>query len=148
LISPEHFESALRANHGEDFWQAFCESQQGIQSLGGWIKPYSTGMGLYLPCGKRAVSFGYVDTGECPLHILSGRRLDFYEERDDAEWFTSASRQAYEKMLQRFPAHYKDSLKSDKLYGVQVIVEDVDEFRRFLSSILDFYKNHVLCNKP
>lgn len=144
LMTAEDFERAFRAR-GEECWRAFEDFRQKVLTFGGHFKPYSKGMGAYFPLGdKRGASLLYIDTGECLLHVISGRRLDYYaDERPDLGYFDGAAREAYKERIRKLDEKYRLSLDSTTWYSTHVPDVGIDEFRGFLNMILDFYRTEI-----
>ena len=147
LISEPDFERGIRAVGG-DYWEAVCAFRQECEALGGWFKPYSTGMGAYFPLGKgnRCAALLYIDTrGEGILWPLNPDRLQVYaQERDDLTYFTPDTLADYQRRLEALPESFRQPTRTRDKFSTPAGKVDVQTFTRFLDMLIDFYRADIL----
>ena len=142
-ISPEDFETKIRAK-GEAYWEAVSDLRKQLKSLGGHLKPNSTGMGIYVPMNSRSASLGYIDTGDDGvLYGISGRRLDKYVQREHLTTFTEEARADYKRRLKAFPPRFAEPLASPKWSSWLIANVDPELFRQYLDMLVSFAREQL-----
>ena len=145
-VSSEELKEGL-IKLGPEYWDAYAEFAQEVESLGGHFKPYSNGMGVYLPFGSGEGANGallWVDlrNPQQPLHVFSQGQIDYYSgpERDDLDWFTDETATVYRERLRAEFPELVDTLLSKRKYGAPATLRESATFAKYLLFALRFYK--------
>lgn len=113
----------------------------------GWFKPYSAGMGAHFPLGEgnRCAALLHIDArGDGLLRPLNPDRLQFYaQERDDLNYFTEEALAGYRARLEPFPQSFRRPVEGRSKFSMSAGKVDLETFKRFLDTLIDFYKDEI-----